>query len=345
MSTTTAKRGAGTKFLALLASLTMMIAGLVGVALASPASAAADNEKKVWICHADTDKGANGEGGLGYFEGGEFKAGYNLINVSLASWLNQHDPDGEKNGNQQVHPLDKLASPSNGGWTCDGNVVVCDEGQVLEDNVCVTPPKKVWICHFNGDLGQGQGGEFQEGYNLIEISENAVDTHIGVHEGDKLATWDGEGALESDYSCGTPDVITNQSAFWCADNAQQSAVRTVTNGIPGPWSRGGVPAEYSPTGGLNCTTTIVTTDPEPAPIVSAAVAVAEPAVVEAPAPAPVAAPAPAVVSVPAAATVPAAVPAGGGSQAPGLPMWALALVVVGAIGAAAAGKQILGARN
>ncbi len=51
------------------------------------------------------------------------------------------------------------------------------------------------------------------------------------------------------------------------------------------------------------------------------------------------------VTVPQAATVPAAVPAGDGSQAPGLPMWALALVAVGVLGAAAAGKQILGARN
>ncbi len=67
--------------------------------------------------------------------------------------------------------------------------------------------------------------------------------------------------------------------------------------------------------------------------------------VEAPAPAPVAAPAPQQVNIPAKATVPAAVPAGDGSQAPGLPMWALALIAVGALGAAAAGKQILGARN
>jgi hypothetical protein len=52
-----------------------------------------------------------------------------------------------------------------------------------------------------------------------------------------------------------------------------------------------------------------------------------------------------VVTVPSKATLPGAVPAGDGSQAPGLPMWAMALMVVGALGAAAAGKQILAARK
>ncbi len=40
MNTTTKKRGAG-KFLALIASSTMIAAGLIGVAVAAPASAAA----------------------------------------------------------------------------------------------------------------------------------------------------------------------------------------------------------------------------------------------------------------------------------------------------------------
>jgi hypothetical protein len=51
----------------------------------------------------------------------------------------------------------------------------------------------------------------------------------------------------------------------------------------------------------------------------------------------------ATVAVPAAATVPAAVPAGDGSQAPGLPMWALAMIAVGVLGAGFAGKSILAA--
>lgn len=49
--------------------------------------------------------------------------------------------------------------------------------------------------------------------------------------------------------------------------------------------------------------------------------------------------------VPEAATLPAAVPAGDGSQAPGLPMWAFALIVIGALGAVASVKQILGGRE
>ena len=71
----------------------------------------------------------------------------------------------------------------------------------------------------------------------------------------------------------------------------------------------------------------------------------KPVVVSAPKPAKVAGGVAGTVGVPQSATVPAAVPAGDGSQAPGLPMWALALIVAGALGAAAAGKQILGARN
>lgn len=49
--------------------------------------------------------------------------------------------------------------------------------------------------------------------------------------------------------------------------------------------------------------------------------------------------------VPTSATVPSAVPAGDGSQAPALPMWALALIAVGVVGAAAAGKQMVGAKK
>jgi hypothetical protein len=51
------------------------------------------------------------------------------------------------------------------------------------------------------------------------------------------------------------------------------------------------------------------------------------------------------VGVPEAATLPSAVPAGDGSQSPGLPVWALALIVAGALGAAAAGKQLVGSRK
>jgi hypothetical protein len=50
---------------------------------------------------------------------------------------------------------------------------------------------------------------------------------------------------------------------------------------------------------------------------------------------------PTLVSVPAAATVPSAVPAGGGSTAPGYPAGALALIALGAITAAATGARAL----
>ena len=70
-----------------------------------------------------------------------------------------------------------------------------------------------------------------------------------------------------------------------------------------------------------------------------------PVVVSAPKPAKVNGGVAGSVGVPEAATIPAAVPAGDGSQAPGLPMWALALIVVGALGAAAAGKKLVGSQK
>ena len=82
---------------------------------------------------------------------------------------------------------------------------------------------------------------------------------------------------------------------------------------------------------------------ESTPVVVAAATVEAPAEVAVPAEATVAAPEAATVAVPAAATLPAAVPAGDGSQAPGLPMWALAMIAVGVLGAGFAGKSILAA--
>ena len=56
-------------------------------------------------------------------------------------------------------------------------------------------------------------------------------------------------------------------------------------------------------------------------------------------------PQPGTVGAPAAATMPGSVNAGGGSSAPALPLWALALVIAGAIGAAASGAQLMGNRK
>jgi hypothetical protein len=92
------------------------------------------------------------------------------------------------------------------------------------------------------------------------------------------------------------------------------------------------------------TTSIV----EPAPVTAPA-----PATVVAPAAATVSAPAPATVSggvagtvdAPAAATVPTGVPAGDGSQTPAVPMWALAMMVAGVLGAGLAAVRLVGARK
>ena len=66
-----------------------------------------------------------------------------------------------------------------------------------------------------------------------------------------------------------------------------------------------------------------------------------PVVVNPVAPATVPAAEPEAVAVPAAATVPTAVAAGGGSQAPAVPTWALALAIAGVLGAAAAGSRLV----
>ena len=56
---------------------------------------------------------------------------------------------------------------------------------------------------------------------------------------------------------------------------------------------------------------------------------------------------PTTVTTPQEATVPAAVPAGGGSSVPanGMPIWALSMLVIGALGAAGAGLRLVGSRT
>ena len=88
------------------------------------------------------------------------------------------------------------------------------------------------------------------------------------------------------------------------------------------------------------------------PVAVAAAEVAVPAPAEVVPPAEVVAPVEAAtvpeaetVVAPEAATVPAAVPAGDGSQAPSVPRWALAMIAEGVLGAAGAGRQLVGARK
>lgn len=92
--------------------------------------------------------------------------------------------------------------------------------------------------------------------------------------------------------------------------------------------------------GFDCLTGIQpAADTAPAAVVDAAVAVAVPAAATVSAEIPAAA----VVSVPQAATLPSAVPAGGGSSAPnGGALWALAIVVAAALGAAGVGRRLAG---
>ena len=296
MSTTTAKRGGKTKFLALTASLSMLVAGLVGVAVAAPASAdehvTPGPEPMVWICHADMAKGEKGgplggEGG----PGGEYQIGWNVIKVSANAWQLENSAHSQ-------HPLDKLLREATAPNEPDPGPEECGE---------VPPPPT-----FDATASAGGSGLFC--------------TPAGATGN---VSWSGAGSSTGQATQAAADAAAQAQAD---ANAETDRLAKTAGLTPGAC----IPNEEPPT--------VVVTEEPPAPVAEP-VALVESAVIEAPAAPVAAAPAPAVVNVPAAATVPAAVPAGGGSQAPGMPMWALALVVVGAIGAAAAGKQILGARN
>ena len=344
MSTTTAKRGGKTKFLALTASLSMLVAGLVGVAVAAPASAT--EQPKEYICHSTSQKGV-----------GSATNPYVLINVNTSSideWLEE-----AVNGHGG-HGPDRVFDPTQtkfeqGKW---GDIIppftyVVGEG---EDAVEVKYPGLNWK----------DGQAIWENNCDIPGYEPPADPTAGATatcEASLTATVDAKGYDPKDLEVivtvdgsVVPDAgIWTEKTFSYSQTLTDTLAHSITVDVFAGSGENRTKVATDTASNADCTPRVLTCvdrgdcpqDPPPVVVTEEAepVAVVEAAVVEAPAAPVAAAPAPAVVSVPAAATVPAAVPAGGGSQAPGLPMWALALVVVGAIGAAAAGKQILGARN
>lgn len=367
MSTTTAKRGTTARFLALTASLTMIVTGLVGVAAVGPATAAGseesgDKDHKIWICHADMDKG-NGTPGLG---NGEWQLGWNVIPIAKAAW-----DAGQKDGHDQ-HPLDRIITPSfdsDGkeirptGADCGAPAVEYEYSkQITITKTICKAPRTITDASATGVLvTKTQYTAFTDG------EKDAINTEALASATSAFTSAHGEyvdGACPGDFTyfkqetftktiCTADGTITDASATGALisetrneefSQTQKDAVDTeaLTS------ATSAFNAKYGAHSDGSCTPPVVVTPP----VVEAAVVVAPaPAPVVAPAPlpatveAPAPAPAPAAVTVPAAATVPAAVPAGDGSQAPGLPMWALALMVIGALGAAIAGKQIIGARN
>ena len=378
---TTNNRGGGAKFLALLSSLAMITVGLIGVAFASPANADPESpgpEPKIWVCHADMNKGHGqpnlGEGGTG----GEYQVGFNLISISKNAW-----EAGAKDGHDQ-HPNDKVL----GEYTeeeptladCgDEPTVNCPEGQDWDGEQCVTP-KKIWICH----VPQGQ----EDKYLLLEVDENAWqegETAHSQHEGDYIATG-GE-----DPTCSEPEPQT-RTVWWCAAEGQAtSGNQTYVDDVWTPEYNGGNVSETQLTN-EDCTTPPPPPPPPsnpgggtpagpPAPTCAndtdrpgftipsgqdaswcfipkaqETAAVVAPATVVAPQAATVPAKKPAkavlpatvpagVAVVPGASNLPGSVPAGDGGSQGGTPPWAILLIAAGALGVLAAGSRVLMTRK
>jgi hypothetical protein len=299
MSTTTTKRGAGTKFLALLASLTMMIAGLVGVALAAPASAnptnGAESNSPKDVCDA-------------------------LLGEGNWTWVDRFVAEGAEGDDEQTgtHVTVTGLTGNSGGWSSDAEVAAAQ-------------------VHA-GNTGGSVSGVPGSGPSTWATSEQDLST----------LTFCGNDTPPPPPVCedGTDkagqEIPEGETSAWCNDTppppvceeGTDKAGQEIPEGETSAWCDDTPPPP--PVCTENCTT-VVTEEP-PAPVVEAAVVVAAPEA------ATVAAPAPATVAVPAAATLPAAVPAGEGSSN-GLPMAALAMIALGMIGAAFAGKQLLGARK
>jgi hypothetical protein len=244
-------------------------------------------------------------------------------------------------------------------------------GQV-DDGTPGASHDKVWICHadtnHNGDagLGDGTGGEFKAGYNLIYISQSAAENaHFKLHPMDVPADM----TTGSPVCPGTPVCTENctptiaGSAGYSVPLCYAGAVTTMNvgtqtatidgtdqtaanNAAAAKWTDASKAAALSAFLVTNPAYTVVPasgvcTTPGTTPE-AAAVAPAEPVTaVEA---ATVTAPEPAKAAVPAAATVaappPAAVPAGDGSSVPQTPVWALALLALGTVALAASATRL-----
>lgn len=279
--TSTARTRTPGKSISLVASLTVVLAGVSGIAMA--ASAAAEPGKGKGQGQAQSqDKGnssANGNAGGNGSAGGN--AGGNA--------------GGAKPGQEVCGPLDSgkidysggsVTVPAPDGFLISGYCVKAGSDQSTSDGavsyVTITPVKSVTFSHYSGKSISHYSVSYTP---VVEVCVDGVSGTYGEGDTKLCAQIDGPPA----------------------DQTTPGEVAAATLGAPE-----------------------AITSPEAATVTAPQAATV-----------PVNAKAPATVAVPTAATVPAAVPAGDGSQVPGLPMWALALVAVGMIGAAAAGTQLL----
>lgn len=346
MNNRTVQRGASARFLALLASFTMIIAGFAGFLLAGPASAgevqSPENDyHKVWICHADMERG-NGHVKLG---NGEYKVGFNLIEIDENAW-------GPNNAHYQ-HPLDKQVFPSfdeeTDEWIpptiedCgpDVSVFYCPEDSANPDTVldgpydaetdlrtCYVPAIEVAAtCNASLTASVDANGYDPDDLQVVVTVDGVEVVEAGSWEDGtfsySLALSDTKShTIKVDlYDLGLGEVATPIGTKSASNEDCTPKVLTCEDrgDCPPP-----PPAEVTP-------------PVEVTPVVEAAVAsVPEAAAI---------APAPATVSVPAAAKLPAAVPAGDGSEAPAVPLWALALMVVGLLGAGISARSWAASRK
>lgn len=265
-----------------------------------------DTDKKVWICHADTNKGQGqenlGQGGTG----GEFGIGFNLIYISVNAAENAHF---------KLHPNDVYA-PNNGtSYYCPGTPT---------PEYTTTP-----VCVANAD------GTFGTVVFKHEVG-TAVTT--GVTD-DAAATPYASFTVVDKAKC-TPTVLPKTlTVEYCAallgTDTYGKVVFTGTEGTDeATWLAGTTPksAYLVDTTGLKCL------PPEAVAAIDAAVAAAvpqpatiggEPATVEVPATGP---------------ALPAQVPAGDGSTTQ-TPVALLALLALGALGVAASAATLAARRT
>lgn len=368
MSTSTSRRTAAGKILALIASITMVTAGMI--AAASPASAAAPDQ-----CPA----GYTYNAGTGQCDGvqttpavpSDTADGYvcaegTLVNTNECSI--PVDPTAVYACPEHYTTTDNPVKQNSvctktGTWTWDDDEWECsadDDVTTSSTTSDVTPTESCektkkaefvkWTCPTVVDDSPRsiayKGEDGKEGKDHKRGKDHAW------HKGSKDCGDDEEVTPTCDplivpatpvypYVCpatysSTDKTITSETVCSRAVTAEP----TCPDGTVYEAGQCNTPAGPTPQSNEPVVAAALVEPPAQEPV---AAPDAAPDAVAVPAPAQVAAPAK--VSAPAAATVPASVPAGDGSKAPSLPLWAFALVAVGLAGAAFTGGQLLGARK
>ncbi|MCX6431799.1 MAG: hypothetical protein NTX29_03130 [Actinobacteria bacterium] len=369
----TAKAGASFKVLALMASLSMILMGFAAGLMASPASAAAPSvcptgyvlNDVTGLCEGTATAVAEpGETPVSYTcpEGWTGPTGSNECTLPVEATFEYQCPAGYTSTDNPITEETECTKPGewkwdDGKWECKaagsgGSPSIVVPSQPTEPCVKKADSVKVWFCD-TAVIDLPVDDDALRSKNEHEKKWHKEKEECGEHDGPKPSCPDliVPAVPVYDYFCPAgyfppSGELASESRTPVKPGTICEKPVTIAPTCPAGQNLVAGDCVTPPPVDPGCTTCV----PD-APIVVAtvpvveAVVVAAPATVAAPAAATVAAPAPATVAVPAAATLPAAVPAGDGSQAPGMPMWALAMIAVGVLGAGFAGKSILAARK